>query len=81
MCVCVCSFTLCVVTNIYIVLTRALPSMDSIGLQRKFMICSLLQRIRLTLFVDGLNLLGFMDPALYTPIIRDGWLLMPMLMK
>ena len=71
----------CVVTNTCIVLTRALPSMDSIGLQRKFMICSLLQRFRLTLFVAGLNLLGFMDPGLYTPITRDGWLLMPMHMK
>lgn len=45
------------------------------------MIYSLLQRMRLTLFVAGLNLLGFMDLGLYTPIIRDGWLLMPMRMK
>jgi hypothetical protein len=68
-------------TDIRIVLTRALPSMDSIGLQRRSIICSLLQRIRLTLFVAGLNLLGFMDPGLYTPITRDGWRLMPMRMK
>lgn len=71
----------CAVTNTCIVLTLALPSMDSIGPQRKFMIYSLLQRMRLTLFVAGLNLLGFMDLGLYTPIIRDGWLLMPMRMK